>query len=73
MFIPAVSTLEKFIRPVVLSDTVRLESPTGVLVRLLAQGNLHAAEFRCLDYPSRLQVRRALLKSCLMSLTGEWP
>lgn len=65
MFIPAGLTQE--------SETlVRLELPIRVLVRLLAKGSLHAAEFRCLDYPSRLKVRRALLLSCLESLKGDW-
>lgn len=50
---------------------IRLEFPLPVLVRLLAQGQLKAAEFRCLDLASQLQVRRALLISCLQTLNGE--
>ncbi|GAB6067687.1 hypothetical protein JCM13664_10050 [Methylothermus subterraneus] len=49
---------------------VRLEFSARVLVRLLAQGHLHAVEFRCLDRASHLQVRQALLQSCLESLKG---
>ncbi|MCX8048156.1 MAG: hypothetical protein N3A55_00660 [Methylohalobius sp.] len=56
----------------VLANTaVRLEFPASVLVRLLARGYLHAAEFRCLDLASQVQVRRALLKSCIESLNKE--
>ncbi len=49
---------------------VRLEFPFTVLVRLLASGYLHAAEFRCLDPVSHRAVRQALLLSCLASLNG---
>jgi hypothetical protein len=50
------------------TSSVKLEFPFTVLVRLLAGGHLHAAEFRCLDPLSHQAVRRALLQSCLASL-----
>ncbi|MFN3920306.1 MAG: hypothetical protein ACK4JF_08505 [Methylohalobius sp.] len=65
MFIPAGLTRES-------EALVRLEFPMKVLVRLLAHGHLHAAEFRCLDLQSQHKVRRALLQSCLESLKGDW-
>lgn len=43
-----------------LEAAVRLEFPTRVLVRLFAQGQLKATEFRCLDLLSQRQVKEVL-------------
>jgi hypothetical protein len=46
-------------------DAVRLEIPAHVLMRLLAEGHLGAADLRCLDCTSRACLRRLCLRSCV--------
>jgi hypothetical protein len=43
---------------------VRLGISAAKLLPLLAYGNLHAADFRCLDARSQQAIRRLLLAAC---------
>lgn len=45
-------------------DTLRVELPAAVLLRLLADGSLGAADLRCLDQSSVIRLRRLCLDSC---------
>ncbi len=42
-------------------STVKLEIETRFLVSLLEKGQIHAADFRCLDFDSKQLVWKALL------------
>ncbi len=50
------------------AQRLRLEFPAPVLLRLLAEGRLCAAEFRCLDATSHRLVRELVLRSCIERL-----
>jgi hypothetical protein len=43
---------------------VRLGIPVTKLLPLFTGGNLHAADFRCLDARSQQTIRRLLLAAC---------
>ncbi len=44
---------------------LRVELSSLVLLRLLSEGRLCAAEFRCLDAASHRTARKLLLRSCV--------
>lgn len=46
------------------ADTLRVEMPATVLLRLLCGGHLGAADLQCLDRQSRARLRRLCLDSC---------
>lgn len=46
------------------ADTLRVEMPAAVLLRLLCGGHLGAADLQCLDRQSRARLRRLCLDSC---------
>ncbi len=52
----------------VMKDCLRLEVSAETLLRLLASGQLCAADFRCLDCESKQCVWRLLLMSCEKTL-----
>ncbi len=47
---------------------LRLELPAPVLLRLLSEGALYAAEFRSLDAVSHRLARKLVLQSCIERL-----
>ncbi len=50
------------------APVLRLELPEPVLLRLLSEGALCAAEFRSLDAASHQLVRKLVLRSCIERL-----
>ncbi len=54
-------------------DTVRLELPATVLQRLLAAGQLHTQDFRCLDCHSKHCVWRLCLQNSAHELKNHLP
>jgi hypothetical protein len=43
---------------------VRLEVNANILGKLMAEGYIHAADFRCLDYDSKQCVHKLCLNHC---------
>lgn len=63
-------TASEVSRKIVMNGCLRLELSAETLLRLLASGELCAADFRCLDCESKQCVWRLLLMSCEKTLNA---